>query len=156
MLGPFSSTTEAKVVNQFCRTSDYKRICNTMVKGAKNWHEATRNAIESSIQVATGLQKLTPLLDTALVRVPANSKASTTTTCKETFDDTVDTLNQCLKYLDNNDTGSLNIHLSAAVHISDCQDAFDEFGASLPPRVSKIAANLSKQVSNCLAVSEQT
>ncbi|KAL8106340.1 hypothetical protein AgCh_029935 [Apium graveolens] len=96
MLGHFASTTEAKVVNKFCRTSDYKRICNTIVRGAKNWHEATRNAIESSIQVAT------------------------------------------------------------VVHISDCQDVFEEFGASLSPIISKIAADLSKQVSNSLAVSEQT
>ncbi|KAK1381500.1 Pectinesterase inhibitor-like [Heracleum sosnowskyi] len=164
MLGLFASTTEAKAVsvnqkvglNRFCRTSDYKRVCNTMVKDAKNWHDATRNAIQSSLQVATGLQGMSPLLDSALARVSANSKASTTITCKETFDDTVDSLKQCLKFLDNNDTGSLNAHLSAAVHISDCQDAFEEFGASLPPRVSKTAEILSRQVSNCLAVSEQT
>lgn len=65
-------------------------------------------------------------------------------------------LKQCLECLDNNDTGSLNMHLSAALQISDCQDAFEEFGASLPPRVAKCAEKLSRQVSNCLAVSEQT
>lgn len=157
MLGFFASTIEAKAlgINPFCRTSDYRRICNIMVRGADNWHDATRNAIQSSLEVATTLQTLTPLLDTALGRVPAKSKDSTTSTCKETFDDTVDNLKQCLKFLDNNDTGSLNIHLSAAVSVTDCQDAFQEFGAALPPRVAKIAEDLSKHVSNCLAVSQQ-
>lgn len=156
MIGLFASATEAFGNNRFCKTSDYKQICNLMVKDANNWHDATRNAIQSSIDVAVTLQKMTPTLDKALGRLSGNSKDSTTSTCKETFDNTVDDLKQCLKFLDNNDTASLNIHLSAATSVTDCQDAFQESGAELPPRVAKITEELSKYVSNCLAVSEQT
>lgn len=158
MLGLFASPTEAKYkgINPFCRTSDYRRMCNVMVRGATNWHDATRNAIQSALRASMVLQKLTPQLDQALEGVDPATKAETVSTCKDIFDGAVDNMKQALVYFDTNDMGGLNSYLSAAVGIDDCQDAFKQAGAALPPAVTKISNNLAMQVSNCLAVTQQT
>ena len=158
MLGLFASPAEAKYkgINPFCRTSDYRRICNMMVRGATNWHDASRNAIESGLRAATLLQKLTPQLDQALEGIDPSTKADTVSTCKDTFDSAADNMKQALVFFDTNDVGGLNSYLSATISISDCQDAFKEAGADLPSSVAKVSNNLAMQVSNCLAVIQQT
>lgn len=127
-----------------------------MVRGATNWHDATRNAIQSALRAATILQKLTPQLDQALEGVDQATKADTVATCKDTFDGAVDNMKQALVYFDTNDIGGLNTYLSAAVGIDDCTDAMKQAGAAFPPAVTKISNNLAMQVSNCLAVTQQT
>lgn len=144
-----------KGINQFCRTCDYRRLCNTMVHGATNWHDATRNAVEATLKVATMLRNMHPLLDNALNNVPPKSKADVLATCKDNFDSEVDNLKQALVFIENNDAGSLNSYLSAAISITDCTEAFNQFGAAMPPIVAKTSDMLTKQVSNCLAVSQQ-
>lgn len=158
MLSLFASPTEAKYkgINPFCQKSDYRRICNIMVGGATNWHDATRNAIQSALRAATVLQKLTPQLDQALEGVDPASRDDAVSTCKDIFDGTVDNMKQALVFFDTNDIGGLNSYLSAAIGIDDCQDAFKQAGAALPPAVTKISNNLSMQVANCLAVTQQT
>lgn len=148
-------TTEAKGINPFCRTSDDKGLCNTMVLGAKNLHQATKKSVQSALTEATALQKLLPLIDQALAGLAPDSKASALSTCRDNFDGAVDSLKEALDFIDKNDMGGLNSYLSAAENLGDCTDAFEQFGHVLPPDVAKNMDTLTKQVSNCLAVSQQ-
>lgn len=157
MLGLFASPTEAKFkgINPFCRTSDFRRVCNVMVAGATNLHDATKNALQSAHRAGTVLQKTLPEIEQGLEGVDASTKDDTVSTCKDTFDAVVDNVKQALQYFEANDIASVNTYLSAATSVTDCQDAFKEVGAEFPPNVAKLTKNVDMQISNCLAVTQQ-
>ncbi|XP_073131258.1 uncharacterized protein [Henckelia pumila] len=139
-------------VNAFCRTSSHPQLCTKMVNGAKNWHDASANAMKSTLAVAKRLQSMAPLLKPAVAGLQKISRDSIMDTCIEDFDSIVSDLEVSIKALDENDKGTLLVHLSAAYN-SDCEDALNEFGADFP--MSKIAGYLAKEVDNCLAVVQQ-
>ncbi|XP_075483552.1 uncharacterized protein LOC142523705 [Primulina tabacum] len=139
-------------VNAFCRTSSHPQLCTKMVNGAKNWHDASANAMKAALTVAKRLQSMAPQLKPAVSNLLPVSRESIMSTCVEDFDTIVSDLEESIKALDENDKGTLLAHLSAAYN-SDCEDALNEFGADFP--LSKIAGYLAKEVDNCLAVVQQ-
>ncbi|KAK1403286.1 PMEI domain-containing protein [Heracleum sosnowskyi] len=140
-------------VNEFCRTADHKELCTRMVRGATNLHDATKNAVESALNIALKLQQMYTMLEPALKNVPPKTKKSVLETCRQNFDNIVDDLKTGLDYIDKNDLPSLNVHLSA-VTSSDCSDAFD--GALMPRPVADRITMMTDAADNCLAVSEQS
>lgn len=151
-----AGSTEArfKGINEFCRTSDTRLLCTAMVQGAANWHDAVLNAINSALHVADQMDKMIPAVEPTLVELPLISRKSTVESCKDNFDSAVDNLKRALKFLEQNDKGSLNIYLSA-VSTTDCVDAFQQFRTPFPAAIGKVAKQLDKQISVCLAVSQQ-
>lgn len=139
-------------VNEFCRTADHKELCTRMVRGATNLHDATRNAVESALNIALKLQQMYPMLEPALKNLPPKTKNSVLDTCRQNFDTIVDDLKTGIDYVDKNDLASLNVHLSA-VTSSDCSDAFD--GSLMPQPVADRITMMTQAADNCLAVSEQ-
>ncbi|KAL2510261.1 uncharacterized protein Fot_33908 [Forsythia ovata] len=141
-------------VNEFCKTASHKELCTKMVNGAKNLHDASKNAMESTLIAAKKLQSMTKLIGPTLSAMRPITKDSILSTCQENFDNAVDDLETSLQSLENKDEGTLLTHLSAAT-ASDCSDAFAEMGAKLPPPLSSHVDYVFKLVSNCLAVVEQ-
>ncbi|KAM7468664.1 hypothetical protein LguiB_016226 [Lonicera macranthoides] len=141
-------------INEFCKTADEKVLCTSMVKGAKTWHDAVFNAIQSSLATADQLEKMLPKIEPELIRLPLISRKSTVESCKDNFDSAVDDLKEALDFLEANDKGSLNIHLSA-VSVTDCIDSFEQFKTPFPSGIDKVVRQLDMQISVCLAVSQQ-
>ncbi|KAL1804469.1 hypothetical protein DCAR_0936114 [Daucus carota subsp. sativus] len=146
-------SSEGGPVNEFCHTADHKDFCTKMVRGATTLQDATRNVVESTLDIAIELQKMYPLLEPAVKDLPPKTKKSVLDTCRQNFETTVDDLKDCLGFVEKNDKGSLNVHLSAATS-SDCSDAFE--GSAEMPKPIKDKLDLMYQAAdNCLAVSEQ-
>lgn len=139
-------------VNEFCRTADHKDLCTRMVRGATNLHDATRNAVDSALNIALKLQQMYPMLEPALNNLPPKTKQSVLDTCRDNFDNIVDDLKKGIEFVDKNDLPSLNVHLSALTS-SDCSDAFD--GSLMPQPIADRITMMTQAADNCLAVSEQ-
>ncbi|KAI3452697.1 hypothetical protein Pfo_009361 [Paulownia fortunei] len=136
-------------VNPFCRTASYRRICTQMVKGAVNWHDASVNAMKTTLELAKRIKDLVPLVKPAIDHLEPKSRDSIMKTCNEDFDGIVDDIEVSLQALEADDIGTVRSHLSGAL-TSDCADALKEFGADFP--LSKFAGHLTRNVDNCLAV----
>lgn len=136
-------------VNPFCRTASYRRLCTQMVNGAANWHDASVNAMKSTLELAKRIKNLVPLVKPAIAHLAPISRDSIMETCVENFDDIVDDIEVSLQALEADDIGTVRSHLSAAF-TTDCEDALKEFGADFP--LSKFARHLTREVDNCLAV----
>ncbi|KAL2455210.1 Plant invertase/pectin methylesterase inhibitor superfamily protein [Abeliophyllum distichum] len=150
-----STTTEARKfigVNPFCTTASHKKLCTKMVNGATNMHDATQNAIQATLGLAKKIQSMSRLIEPAIANLEPVSQESIRSTCKESFENTIDDLETSLQALKDNDQGTLLTHLSAATS-SDCDDALTEFGVDNP--LSKVSGILAKEVDNCLAVVQQ-
>ncbi|CAA2960227.1 pectinesterase inhibitor-like [Olea europaea subsp. europaea] len=122
------STQAQEPVNEFCKTASHKILCTKMVNGAKTMHDASKNAIENTLNAAKKLQAMSNLIGPVLSRLKPVTKDSILSTCVEDFETTVDDLERSLQALEEKDEGTLLTHLSAAYN-SDCTDAFQEMGA---------------------------
>ncbi|KAL3511318.1 hypothetical protein ACH5RR_030719 [Cinchona calisaya] len=137
-------------VNQFCKTSNNKQLCNRMVNGATNLHDASVNAIKVAIYVANKIKTLTPIVVEAASNLDENLKKQIVDGCVESFSDTIDDLNLSLDLFNKGDMGGVGTRLSAAFD-SQCMDSLKEQGVAVPSLL-KINDNFAKIVDNTLAV----
>lgn len=123
-----------------------------MVKNATNWHDASVNAIATTLHVAQRIQSLTPLLKPEITLLEPQTQESIMSTCQDDFDGIVDDLQTAIEAINSKDIGTVRTMLSAA-YSSDCSDALKQFGVQCP--FSKAIEILQKEVDNCLAVVQQ-
>lgn len=138
-------------VNPFCRTANYRRVCNQMVRGATTWSEASANAMDSTRELATRLKGLVPLLKPSIAHLKPITQDSIMKTCVENFDGIVDDMEVSLQAVQAGDMGTARSHLSAAFR-TDCKDAMKESGAPFPVNLNKYSKHLNIHVDNCFAV----
>ncbi|KAG8383199.1 hypothetical protein BUALT_Bualt05G0159700 [Buddleja alternifolia] len=140
---PFAAARSYIGVNQFCRTSDYRRICTKMVKNATTWQEASLNAVTATLELAKRIQAVAPLmkpvLDEKLMK-----------TCQDQIDSQVEDIETSFNALKRNDTASIHTRLGAALSNESCQDTVKESGVEFP--LAKAFGYLSRHVDNSLAV----
>ena len=142
-------------VNPLCKTAKDPAFCTSMVKGAKNPHEAAANAIAASLEV---VKRTKPLVDTQAVvsllprtLLPA-SRESMVSTCRDNYQDVIDNLTGALADLKKGDKDSLIIKLSASC-LSDCVDGFQQF--NIPsPNMKKAQEELNRYTEYSLVVSK--
>nr|GMD15058.1 pectinesterase inhibitor-like [Ipomoea batatas] len=117
--------------SKYCQTADDKKLCEQMVAGAQNLHDASEKAILATKQYAKKIEGESTAVDSAVKDLPPKTKKSIVDTCKESYKRAVSDLDRSLKALLDNDKGTLMTHLSAALD-SDCEDAVNEFGVKFP------------------------
>ncbi|CAA3006997.1 pectinesterase inhibitor-like [Olea europaea subsp. europaea] len=140
-------------VSPFCRTARRRRaLCNTMINGATNWHDAIGNAINSTVSVAKELQSRNELIAPAVANLSPAAKKSLQGTCKESFQTVIDMLEEGQVALAAGDIAKLQIKLSAALD-TECDDELSNFGATFP--LANLSKQLTKKVSVCLAITAQ-
>ncbi|GAA0173977.1 hypothetical protein LIER_41634 [Lithospermum erythrorhizon] len=138
-------------VNPFCQKAQYFKLCNGMVKNAKTEKEASINAITSTRVLAAQIPVLTKAVtDTVNQGVTdPTAKESVIKQCTKVFQNAVEDLDLSLAAVGSDDVFTAATKLSA-INLSDCSDAMDEFGVTLP--MQKVVTQFQRQVSNCLAV----
>ncbi|KAA8533186.1 hypothetical protein F0562_033281 [Nyssa sinensis] len=129
----FAGGAEARFrgISPYCKTADYKLLCNAMVKGAKNLNQATENSIRSTLKVALHLNSMLKTIKPAISFLTPVTRDSIIETCHSNFADFVDELTGALADLKGKDIGSLMTKLSACT-MSDCTDSFQQFDARFP------------------------
>ncbi|KAL1539340.1 hypothetical protein AAHA92_27969 [Salvia divinorum] len=151
LLGSQAEARKFVGVNPFCRTASYRRICTQMVSGAVNQHDASVNAIKSTIALAARLKVMVPTIEPAMQHLAPVSRDSIKKTCVSNFDSIVENLDVGLRAFQDGDVSTTTSYLSAAA-VGDCVDAMQEFGIGADLPLSKYSARLTQRVDNCLAV----
>jgi len=109
-------------VSPFCRTARRTRIlCNSMINGATNWHDAIGNAINATLSQAKELQSKNELIAPAVANLSPAAKKSLQGTCEESFQNIIDMLQEGQDALAAGDIATLQTKLSAALD-TECND----------------------------------
>ncbi|KAL3501156.1 hypothetical protein ACH5RR_035605 [Cinchona calisaya] len=145
-----NAEAQAPGINQFCKTSNSKRLCTRMVNGATNLHDASTNAIKVAIDVATRIQNLAPTIVQAASGLEPNMKRQLVDSCEESFSNSIEDLNLSIELFNQGDMGGVGTRLSAAFD-NDCADSLKEQGVIVPTMV-RLNAHFAKVMDNTLAV----
>ncbi|KAL2253226.1 UNVERIFIED_CONTAM: hypothetical protein Sindi_0117300 [Sesamum indicum] len=137
--------------NPFCDTAKDKALCMQMTKDAKTWEVAMTNALNAAMEKVKCGKKI---VDGIALKLPGNlrpqTKDSIDQTCREAYENIIDSIHQSIGVVKNDPTSALNNYLSAAA-FSDCTDSLNEFEISLV-EANNFDGEVSKLSSTLLAI----
>lgn len=138
----------------FCGFANDHVLCAQLAKHARNWNAAMDNILKSSLDMTKKAHTITSLIE---ARMPAQlrpvTKESIDSTCKEAYNNVIYNLQSSIGFVKNGDFGSLKTYLSA-ISFSECTDALNEFGTTLP-EANQFEADIQKLASTLLAVADK-
>ncbi|KDP26631.1 hypothetical protein JCGZ_17789 [Jatropha curcas] len=131
----------ATATGDLCEATDYKPLCRATVKGITDPAKAIKKAIELVVLKTKHALLMARLLE----------QSDTNDICKESYDDAISDLEESIQSLEDNDEGTLNTNLSAAIsYYTTCDDAYAEMDEQTS--LTKVNVILEHMVSNCLAL----
>ncbi|OIS96097.1 hypothetical protein A4A49_23083 [Nicotiana attenuata] len=148
-----TKSSEAQVIpmSPYCKTCTIPNLCNRVVNGATNWNEAMVKSINACTEMAYRIQNVTNDILPKITGVEPQTKDSIQSTCKESMDSAVSDLEEAMKSLNKNDSGSMISNLGA-LHM-DCSDALEQFGIKFLP-LNKVVGRYVKFMSVALSVAQ--
>lgn len=138
-------------VNPFCRTASHRLSCTEMVNGATNHHDASVNAVKSTMALAEKLKSLVPTIEPAIAQLNPKAKSTIMESCAKRFDEAIDYLKMSIEAIDAGDVYTAKTYLSAAA-ADYCKDAVEEFDVGKELPLIRFSRMLNLKVDNCLAV----